>query len=390
MRQQADHLRQQGGVYGTSQTEAVPESGESRHQRSTRIAAIAIFLISIEVCLRFTPPGLEHWHYAFHRLYYLAIIGGGLSFGWPGGLLTAVISSAFYLLHTQDTDSPDARNTLDRYLETMVFGLVGILAGVLSDRERKQRDMAESARRQLEVVYQELKDNVEHVKRAARMSALGHLSAGLAHEIRNPLAGIEGAVSIVQDQTQAAHPSREFLDIIQKECRRLNRLVTDFLDFARPRTPEMDVVDVVKLIDSVVLIVEQTAARRDVRFEREIEEKLPLVHGDSEQLKQVLLNLVLNAVQAVPPGGLIRVIAGAKQGNTLVVTVWDNGPGIPAEAVDSIYDPFFTTKPTGTGLGLPVAYQIAHQHGGDLSLVHNDPSGVAFRFTLPVNRTATT
>ena len=351
------------------------------------IAVIAVVLLAIELGLRFTPPDTEHWHYALHRFYYLAIITGAVSFGWTGGLLTAVISGVLYVLHASDIDSPDARNVLDRYLETLVFCLVGIVAGVLSNRERKHRLAAERATEELQDVYRELQDNVEHVKRAARMSALGHMSAGLAHEIRNPLAGIDGAAAVLREQPNGNERRTEFLDIIQKETRRLNGLVSNFLEFARPRAPEMQSVQVRSLVQSVADVIQQTAARHNIEFSVDIPDNLPPLRCDAEQIKQVLLNLMLNSVQAMPQGGSIAI--GCRlQNNDVMIRVCDTGPGIPPSDMDFIYDPFFTTKETGTGLGLPTAYQIVEQHGGELNVEKSDSSGTCFVFTLPVHGAA--
>lgn len=346
------------------------------------IAGVAAALLLIELALRFTPEGLEHWIYALHRLYYLPIITAGLRFGWRGGLATAVVSGISYLTHGQSPDSPDARNTPDRLLETLVFCSVGVLAGILSDRERRQRARVERTAVELREVYQALQDNLEHVKRAARMSALGHLSAGLAHEIRNPLASIEGAASIVEREPENVARRIEFLAIIREESRRLNGLVTNFLDFARPRAPALRPTEVRALIESVLTLLVQTSHRGDVRFRREIAPDLKNLRCDPEQMKQVLLNLVLNAMQAMPQGGEVVVDAAEEKG-MLRIRVKDQGPGIPAADVDSIYDPFFTTKDTGTGLGLPVAYQIVQQHGGELTLEENGPAGACFAIRLP-------
>jgi two-component system sensor histidine kinase HydH len=345
------------------------------------VLSIAVGVLAIDISVRFTPEGLEHWHYVLHRLYYLAIISAGLRFGWFGGLITAVFSGVSYLSQN-DADSPDAQNVLDRYLESAVFCTVGLLAGILADRERRQREKTEHARAELEFVHQELQKNLEHVKRAARMSALGHLSAGLAHEIRNPLAAIEGAALVVQAEPEREDRRTEFLEIIVKESRRLNRLVTNFLEFAKPRAPELQSVTVSELIASVEALVKQTAARHLVGFSVRIAEGIPPLECDAEQIKQVLLNLLLNAVQAMPQGGKIELAAKVEEG-LVIVRVRDTGPGIPQAAVESIYDPFFTTKANGTGLGLPVAYRIMQQHGGDLVLEENGPRGACFALMLP-------
>jgi signal transduction histidine kinase len=293
-----------------------------------------------------------------------------------------LVSGISYLTHGQSADSPDARNTFDQLLETLVFCSVGLLAGVLSDRERRQRARVERTAAELREVYQALQDNVEHVKRAARMSALGHLSAGLAHEIRNPLASIEGAAAIVEREPDNIARRTEFFAIIREESQRLNGLVTNFLDFARPRPPALRPVEVQSLVQSVLTLLSQTSHRNDVTFRMEIAPDLNNLRCDPEQMKQVLLNLVLNAVQAMPNGGEVLVDA-AEENGMLKIRVKDQGTGIPPGDVDSIYDPFFTTKDTGTGLGLPVAYQIVQQHGGELMLEENGPGGACFAIRLP-------
>lgn len=350
-------------------------------QRCAWLAGIALAILAIELAVRLTPEALEHWIYALHRLYYLPIICAGLRFGWMGGLSAAVICSWSYLTHSQP-DAPDARNPLDRQLEALVFCVVGLLTGILAGRERHQRDKAEHTAVELRRVYQELKNNVEHVQRAARMSALGHLSAGLAHEIRNPLAGIEGAAAIVERSPENEEQRKEFLGIIQEESRRLNRLVAQFLDFARPRAPELRLADVGELLESVVNLVSQTLPRLDISIETQIASDLAPFKCDPEQLKQVILNLLLNSVQAMPNGGRIIVSAEREQ-HILKIRVRDEGSGIPKEMVDSIYDPFFTTKENGTGLGLPIAYQMIEQHGGELVLEENTEKGACFAITIP-------
>jgi signal transduction histidine kinase len=162
----------------------------------------------------------------------------------------------------------------------------------------------------------------------------------------------------------------------------LNGLVTNFLDFARPRPPALRPVEVQSLIQSVLTLLSQTLHRSDVTFRMDIAPGLNSLRCDPEQMKQVLLNLVLNAMQAMPAGGEV-VVDAAQQDGMLKIRVKDQGPGIPSGDLDSIYDPFFTTKDTGTGLGLPVAYQIVQQHGGELMLEENGPGGACFAIKLP-------
>ena len=342
--------------------------------------AIAVTLTLNTLALYLTPDESEHWHYVIQRVFYFPIIVAGLSLGWRGGAIVAALSSTVYLLRHPTVGPFD---WIDQCLEATMFCLVGVLTGVLSERERKQRESLGRTATRLEEVYRELQDNVEHLKRAARMTALGHLSAGLAHEIRNPLASIEGAAYVAQtepDPTRAA----EFLEIIRKETARLNGLVTQFLEFARPRPPEMIPMDVPALADSVLNLIRQLATQNNVTLRRVVDETIAPVRCDPEQMKQVLLNLVLNSVQAMPRGGEVSVSA-EKTENMLLLRVKDTGPGIPAERVDEVFDPFFTTKQNGTGLGLPIAYQIVEQHGGTLAVENNAPGGCSFVIRLPLD-----
>ena len=347
---------------------------------SRSFLAVAITLTLTTCALYLTPDESEHWHYIIQRLFYLPIIVAGLSLGWRGGAVVSALSSLVYLLRHETLGPFD---WIDRYLEASMFCLVGVLTGVLSERERKQRESLRRTATRLEEVYLELQHNFEHLKRAARMTALGHLSAGLAHEIRNPLASIEGAAYVAQTEPDPGRAS-EFLDIIRKETARLNGLVTQFLEFARPRPPEMIATDPAALADSVLNLVRQVAAQHNVSLQRTVDQGIAPVRCDPEQMKQVLLNLVLNAIQAMPGGGEVLVSA-EKSENMLLLRVKDTGPGIPAERVDEVFDPFFTTKQNGTGLGLPIAYQIVEQHGGELVIETNSPQGCSFLIRLPLD-----
>lgn len=223
------------------------------------------------------------------------------------------------------------------------------------------------------------------MKRAERLYALGQLSAGLAHEIRNPLASIEGAALVVQREKNSEERRREFLEIIQKECRRLNRLLTSFLDFAKPRQPQLATISVESLLDSVIVLVRHTKNDAQVVFRKQIEPDLTIIECDPEQMKQVLLNLTINAVQASSESGTI-VISARHAAEQLIVDVEDSGPGISVDDIDRIFDPFFTTKESGTGLGLSVAHQIVVQHGGTLTVSRNSPEGATFRMSLPLRQ----
>jgi signal transduction histidine kinase len=338
---------------------------------------------SIGVLQYLTPPPVVLWLYVLQRLYYIPVALAGLSMGWRGGLSVALLSGAAFAIGTPSIWNVSRTDVLDQCLEISVFCLLGVVAGVLTDRRRKQDRALRNTTDQLRQAHRELKENFESMKRAERLYALGQLSAGLAHEIRNPLASIEGAANVLQRGTQSEERRGEFLDIIQKESRRLNRLLTSFLDFAKPRQPDWRVVEVDNLFDSVKALARHVGGTRSLEVRKRIQPGLSTLECDPEQLKQVLLNLVMNAIQAMPQGG--TVVLAAKQDETqITIDVHDQGRGISDDDLDRIFDPFFTTKETGSGLGLSVAYQIVSQHGGMLTVARNSPEGVTMRISLPL------
>src|SRR5205814_4749780 len=191
-------------------------------------------------------------------------------------------------------------------------------------------------------------------------SALGQLSAALAHEIRNPLASISGAAAILQRNENLDPKHTKCIHIITNECHRLNGLLTNFLDFARPPAPRFQTINLDAVLDSVLALANHGIRGKTVHCERQMQPNLPRLEGDPEQLEQVLLNLMINAIEASPNGETVKIFAEAERG-TVVIKVIDQGHGVPAANIDRLFDPFFTTKEHGTGLGLPLAHQIMTQ-----------------------------
>lgn len=331
-----------------------------------------------------TPPELRLWHGIFQRLYYLPVVFSAIAFGWIGGVAAAVLAGLLYVPHIVNTWGHEQHYAMEQYAEIFMFVAVGLVTGVLSDRERKQRFELQSTAQKLSRVYRELQDTFEQVKRADRLSAIGQLAAGLVHEIRNPLASIDGAAEVLDAASDQPELRKETVGIIRKECSRLNRILTNLLDFARPRRPEWGKVDVGKVMDSVSNLVSHSAGK-GLRFHKEMTGRVPKLLGDEEQLTQVLLNLTLNAAQAMPDGGDIWLTAKLAD-DGVVVDVRDEGLGVSEEHLDKIFDPFFTTKDSGTGLGLSVVHQIVTQHGGTVSVVRNKDKGMTFSLYFPQSR----
>ncbi len=350
-----------------------------------RAFAVIAVIAGISIVHYLTPDSRLQLHYLIQRLFYVPVIYAGLYFGWRGGLVAAVLAGIAYLPQILATWKLHPSYSVNQYAEVILFCVAGVVAGLLADRERRQKKILQETAQQLSRVYGELQDNFERMKRAERLYALGQLSAGLAHEIRNPLASIEGAAAVLLREPPPEDRRIEFLQIIQKECRRLNRLLTNFLSFAKPREPEFATVQLEQVFDSVIALAKHAIRRNEIVFRKEIDEAVAELECDSEQLTQILLNLTINAIQAMPEGGEIR-LAAHRQGGHAVIEVRDQGMGISEENLEKIFDPFFTTKESGTGLGLPVAHQIAARQGGVLSAAKNPDQGMTFSLEIPLSR----
>ena len=309
----------------------------------------------------------------------------GMLFGVRGAAKTAVVSAlvdAPLIAHQWKIWPIDAK---DQIVELSIFAVAGLIAGYLSDRERAQRRILEETRYKLEAVYQELSDNVAKMKQTERLSATGRLAASLAHEIRNPLASISGAAGIL---TRGAAPQEyleDSLEIIQKESQRLNKLLTGFLNFAKPREPRLQRADPDAMLISVASLASHEAQHSQISVLCEPRAAYPEIACDPEQVRQVLLNLVLNAIEASPPGGSVR-LRSISEADRVLLEVEDNGSGIPPDVAEKIFEPFFTTKAKGTGLGLAISSAIMTQHGGGLSFRNNTHGGTTFCIELPADR----
>lgn len=353
-------------------------------RQKTNWAAIALVAAGIAATSAghyLTPPAYLVWHGVFQRAYYLPVVFAAITFGWVGGITAAAAAGLAYVPHIMTAWSGMRHYEVEQYVEIIMFFLVGAVTGILADQERHRRFQLQQTARQLSQVYEELQSTFEQVKRADRLSAIGQLAAGLAHEIRNPLASIDGAAEVLQAGGEPAEVRQETLGIIRKECARLNRLLSSLLDFARPRHPEWREVDVAGVLDKVLDLVAHSA-KNGVRFTTEFHGGPPQLLCDEEQMAQVLLNLVINATQAMPQGGEVRVTVDSTP-ERIEIRVADQGEGVPEDLLDRIFDPFFTTKDTGTGLGLSVVHQIVTRHGGTVAVARNQPAGLTFTLSFP-------
>jgi two-component system, NtrC family, sensor histidine kinase HydH len=358
-------------------------SSAKRFENSTvEAGVIAIVFLIVGTLHHVVPHSTVFWHNFFQWLYYgLAMVAAG-RFGLRGGLIAAGAALVGYLPHLAEPESTIAFGNYSAQL--IALFLTSAVVGMVVDRERRRRKELQAALHELDRVHRELQAGIEQLRRADRLSAVGQLAASLAHEIRNPLASIQGAVSVLDQSGSSDETCRELRAIIWKECGRLQRLLTGMLDFARPHPVEYGIVDVTQKLDQVINLVVHAAAKSRIELRSDVPPDISPLECDPEQLMQVILNLTLNAIQAMPDGGQIALSA-RQQGSEMIFHVRDQGVGIDAEHLDRIFDPFFTTKSNGTGLGLAVAHRIVSQLGGRIEVQANKPhKGMTFSVTLPI------
>ena len=256
---------------------------------------------------------------------------------------------------------------------------LGISISLLKDDDRRKRGII--------AVFQDLtevKDMQERVRKADRLAAIGELSAGIAHEIRNPLASISGSIEMLYNELDLKSENRRLMELIMNESDRLDRIITDFLEFARLRPPVIGEVSIGRCLDDVLALLDNsTKLSCKVQTQIHDEVKNTTVKSDEEQMRQVFLNLVNNACEAMPDSGLLTITAGKLGDGSLAIVFQDEGSGISDEARDSIFEPFFTTKEGGTGLGLAIAHKIVTAHGGRIEAKNRAQGGAEISIVFP-------
>jgi two-component system NtrC family sensor kinase len=228
----------------------------------------------------------------------------------------------------------------------------------------------------------ELRRSEAFLQRANRLSSLGMLAAGIAHEIRNPLTAVKTFLDLLPQRIDDKEFLGQFRDLSLTELKRVTDLIAELLTLGRSTNVNRSDVDLVGTIEPVVRLMESTARKRQVTLRITAEPRLAAVHADPDQVKQIVLNLLLNAIEASPAGGEVTLrLRGA--GPSVLFEVQDQGAGIAADQLDNIFEPFFTTKESGTGLGLALVHQMVVEHGGSITVDSEVGRGTVFRVSLP-------
>ena len=306
-------------------------------------------------------------HVIHGRLCYIPIAMAAAWFGLRGGLWTALAISVLiqpYIFYFGRHGS----NLSSEFVEIFFYFAIAALVGALVDRESRIRRKQEQTQLQLE--------------RSQKLSMIGQMAAGVAHEIKNPLASIKGAFEIINDQKTPPEERKEFQEIVFKEINRINGTVKEFLDFARPRDFKLCRVDLSEIIEAAVKQMQSQAIQAGLKIETEIQSAVHIT-ADPEKIHQVVINLILNAIEASPPESNIGISLKV-EGSEAALRFRDGGPGINDADLERIFDPFFTTKAQGTGLGLAIVKSIVERHNGSIAVDSEPAKGTTFWIRLPV------
>ncbi len=310
----------------------------------------------------------------------LPVVSAATMFGVIGTMLCAAVAGAAYLVFLIRLDP--AEITVDPVPRLVLLAMIGNLANSVAEDLRSQTRKSRAAAEQLAAANLQLQQAEEEKRRADRLAALGQLSAGLAHELRNPLGTIRASSEMLTRSLAAENEvAREMAGFIASEVDRCNSLITRFLQFARPLQLQLAEADLAQTLDRAVALAEREAA--GIAFYRNYQPDIPPFAFDAELLEHAFYNLLINAAQASPPGGAVTVKTRAG-GTDAEVSVIDRGCGIDPGQRDDIFNPFFTTKPQGVGLGLAIVSKIVDEHGGNITVESEPGKGSIFRVILPM------
>jgi signal transduction histidine kinase len=335
---------------------------------------------------------------SYYPIYYLPIVTAALYFGPWITLLWTLVASATYCSYLypalQDYDLT-ASGYAELALRIMFFFMAAMLVNRFAQESRRQTRLYQELAEQLAETNRQLKQAQAEMRRSERLAALGQLSAGLAHEIRNPLGVIKGSAEMLTQKLQGADElARELAGYISTEVNRLSALVTQFLNFARPLHPHLYPADITALLNRVLTNVSEHWKGEPVEIERDYASDLPLVPLDESLCEQAFINLVQNAHEAMEErGDTLQVeVARAIQNDTegVLVRLTDNGPGIPDALREEIFNPFVTTKKTGVGLGLSIVSQIVDGHHGAIRVERGPQGGASFMVFFPLEQISET
>lgn len=360
--------------------------------RKFAFLALVLAVIGIGVLHFVTPGYLVFYHDTFRRLSYFPIVLGALWFGVRGGLTLALLASFAFIPHLLLYIGKGPELYLGELMEVVLYIAAGTVTGFIAGREARLRESYKSVAQKLEKSYEKLHKETEllleaeqQLSASQRLSSLGQLSASLAHEIKNPLSSIRGTAEIFLDEFPEGHPKREFVTILLKETDRLNSTVEEVLNYSKGQrqTSDAEKEPLGRVVDQVLKLLENHLRKKSIVVDVTGREEVENFMVVGAKISQVFLNIILNAIDAIPDSGRISVSLQKQLDGGVKAVICDNGPGIPAERLDTVFTPFVTGKEDGTGLGLSISKKIIESYGGSIESSNNADFGACFTLHLP-------
>jgi signal transduction histidine kinase len=380
---------------------------EAQHNKNLDtkwIVIIGLLIIFVAILHYMTPVDLHHLHDLFRVFFYIPIILAAFRYQLKGGLISAAAVLVIYYPHVAFQWGGDFLYNFSRFLQMVMYMVIGIVTGILARRERNERLLYQQAASKLERSYEQLKGQSEklteiedQLRHSERLSVLGELSASLAHEVRNPLGSIWGVVEILQDKFKNEHNVSEFMEILVKEVKRLNDVVENYLNLARKTKPVLKSCNLFEIVQSVIFLLNSKARKHNINLNIDSPDQQIFIKADENQLRQILINLILNSITSISASGSITIkaeiesakpAAGDDLNLQLVnLSVIDNGRGIKKEMIDKICKPFYTTKEEGTGIGLSIVKRIADQNKWKIKVTSKLNHGTTITLIIPLEKT---
>ncbi|MBN1350314.1 sensor histidine kinase [candidate division KSB1 bacterium] len=361
---------------------------------------IGVLIIMVVLLHYFTPVHLHHLHELYRALFYLPIILAAFRFQLKGGIASSVCIILIYLPHVIYQWGGDFLFNFSRFLEMVMYLVVGMVAGFLAQRELNERIKYQNTAIELERSLQKLKEQSEklaeieeQLRASERLSVLGELAASLAHEVRNPLGAIWGAVEILQENFKQQGKNFEFMDILLQEVKRLDKVVENYSNLTRTSPVSLQLCNLYTIVQSVILLMAGKARKLGISLVSDFADQSVLVKADEIQLRQVLINLILNSMAAIREKGTIiikaesgRALPAEEQQQSLDsihLSIIDDGEGMTKDVVDKMFKPFFTTKSGGTGMGLGIVKRIVVQNKWGIRVESAPRKGTKMKLIFP-------
>jgi two-component system sensor histidine kinase AtoS len=283
-----------------------------------------------------------------------------------------------------DFVEPNKNITKEALESVMVFAQQAGLAIHNAFMYQELKTFSQQMEEKIQKTTADLKKTEARLIRSEKLAALGQLAAGIAHEIRNPLTSINILIHSLTENFPSGDSHREDLKVIEEEINRINEILDRFLRFAKPAPPLLERTDVASIFEETLQLIRPRIEKQLIIILKEFQ-ALPIILMDREQMKQVALNLLLNAVQAMPKGGTLTLRGrNSEDGQWIRISIQDSGMGIPSEDINKLFDPFFTTKEGGVGLGLSITHRIIDQHHGKIEVESTPGEGTLFTVWLPI------